>query len=66
MENEKKQVREIVNNTSEDTKLDDALYLLYFNEKIKRSKNDIKNGKVMTVEQSKERMHEKYEGFNVR
>ena len=38
---------------------------LYIQSKLQKSKRDIENGKVMTVEESKERMRKKYESFDV-
>ena len=59
--NEKKDILETV-----DTLSNDAVYAFYLNSKLQNSKNDIKNGKVMTVEESKERMRKKYANFNVK
>ena len=59
--NEKKDIFETV-----DTLSDDAVYTLYLRSKLQKSENDIKNGKVMTVDESKERMRKKYANFNVK
>ena len=59
--NEKKDIFETV-----DTLADDTVYTLYLRSKLQNSKNDIKNDKVMTVEESKERMRKKYANFNVK
>ena len=59
--NEKKDIFETV-----DTLSDDAVYTLYLRSKLQNSENDIKNGKVMTVDESKERMRKKYANFNVK
>lgn len=57
--------RQIINTLPQIEERDDTLYTLYLKAKIKRSEDDLKNGRVMTVEESKERMRKKYEGFNV-
>lgn len=62
MINEKRQIINILPQIEE---RDDTLYTLYLKAKIKRSEDDLKNGRVMTVEESKERMRKKYESFNV-
>ena len=62
---------EITKNILNTVKLtDDTLYdllydLLFFNA-LAESKEDIKNGRVMTIEESKERMRQKYANFNVK
>ena len=43
----------------------DFLYDLFFYMSLKESEEDIKNGKVMTLEESKERMKEIHENFNL-
>ena len=51
-------------NTENDTLYDliyDALFYMAYLE----SEDDIKNGRVMTLEESKERMRKKYANFNV-
>lgn len=60
---------EITKNILKTVKLtDDTLYdllydLLFFNA-LAESKEDIKNARVMTIEESKERMRQKYANFN--
>lgn len=66
MSSEKQQILEIVNTLPDDTTLEDAIYALYLKAKVKKSESDIKNGRVMTVEESKERMKNKYENFDVK
>ena len=49
-----------------DDTLYDLLYDLLFFNALAESKEDIKNGRVMTIEESKERMRQKYANFNVK
>lgn len=51
---------------SDDGTFLDALYNLYLFIGITKSMDDIKNGNVMTVEESKERMMQKYESYSAR
>lgn len=60
MVNEKEKTIKTANNLSID-----ALYNAYFQEKLAKSTEDIKNGRVMSIEESIERMKQKYEGFNI-
>ena len=57
----KEQILNAVNTLPDDVTWEDALYSLYLNAKLKKSEDDIKNGKVITIEESKERMKQKYE-----
>lgn len=41
-------------------------YIRYIYSKLAKSQDDIKNGRVMTIEESKERMRKKYANFNVK
>lgn len=50
---------------SSETLTEDELYNRYFMEKLRRSIDDIENGRVMTIEESKRRMREKY-GINLK
>ena len=61
----KKQILTKVRTVPVNTVLNDAIYTLYLKYKLKKSEEEIKNGKVMTIEESKERMRRKYEGFNL-
>lgn len=65
MINNKQQILATVKDLPENETLDDAIYVSYFNSKLKKSEEDIKNGRVMTIEESKERMRAQYEGFNI-
>ena len=47
------------------TLTNDELYNLYLNSKLQKSIDDIKNGRVMTIEESIERMKKKYEDFHI-
>lgn len=51
--------------TKENT-LYDFIYNLVFFISLEESEEDIKNGRVMTIEESKERMRKKYANFNVK
>lgn len=46
------------------TLTEDELYNMYFMEKLQQSIDDIENGRVMTIEEAKRRMREKY-GINL-
>ena len=66
MVNEKQEILSIVTTLPDNATLDDAIYALYMHSKLQKSQNDIENGKVMTIEESKERMREKYASFDVK
>ena len=51
-------------NTQENT-LYDFIYNLVFFISLKESEEDIKNGRVMTIEESKERLMKKYGNLNI-
>ena len=63
MINNKQEIIATVNTLPDDTTCDDAIYTLYLHSKLQKSQDDIKNGKVMTVEESKERMRKKYKSY---
>ena len=52
-------------NTQENT-LYDFIYNLVFFISLKESEDDIKNGRVMTIEESKERLMQKYGNLNIK
>lgn len=52
-------------NTQENT-LYDFIYNLVFFISLKESEEDIKNGRVMTIEESKERLMQEYEHLNLK
>ena len=62
MINEKQKIIATVNTLPEDTTWDDAIYTLYLHSKLQKSQN----GRVMTIEESKERMRKKYASFDVK
>lgn len=66
MISEKQQIIETLNRLPNNTTLEDEMYELYFQYKLAKSKEDIKNGRVMTIEESKERMKKEYADFDVR
>ena len=51
---------------SDDGTFLDALYNLYIFIGITKSMEDISEGKIMTIEESKERMMQKYESYSAR
>lgn len=51
-------------NTQENT-LYDFIYNLVFYISLKESEDDIKNGRVMTIEESKARLMQKYGNLNI-
>ena len=51
-------------NTQENT-LYDFIYNLVFFISLKESEDDIKNNRVMTIEESKARLMQKYENLNI-
>ena len=52
-------------NTQENT-LYDFIYNLIFFISLKESEDDIKNGRAMTIEESKERLMQKYGNLNIK
>jgi len=65
MINEKKQILQTVNTLPDNTTWEDALYTLYLHTKLKRSEEDIKNGRVITLEELDREMEAKYEGYSI-
>ncbi len=66
MINEKQEILATVNTLPDNTTWDDAIYTLYLHSKLQKSKDDIKNGRVMSIEESKEKMRKKYANFHVK
>lgn len=66
MINEKKKIFATVDTLTDSTTWDDAIYTLYLHSKLQRSQADIENGRTMTIEESKERMRNKYVNFDVK
>ena len=52
--------------STKDATLYDIIYNLIFFAELQESEEDIKNGRVMTIEESKERMRKKYASFDVK
>ena len=52
--------------SAKENNLYDLIYDLVFFISLEESEDDIKNGRVMTIEESKERMRKKYANFNVK
>ena len=65
MINEKQEIIATINTLPDDVTWDEAIYALYIHSKLFKSELDIKNGKVMSIEESKERMRKKYRSFNI-
>lgn len=66
MTNEKQEILATVNTLPEDTTWDDAIYTLYLHSKLKKSQDNIKNGNIMTIEESKERMRKNFANFDIK
>ncbi len=56
MQTAKQDVQELLNHLPEDSTIEDIQYHLYVLEKVRRGRNDIKNGRTLTHEQAKERL----------
>ena len=66
MISERKENLEMLKDLPYETTLTDEKYLEYMHSKLKRSKDDIKKGRVISLEESKERIRKKYADFNDR
>lgn len=67
MINVKEQIINTVNTLPDSTTWDEALYILYLHSKIKKSEEDIRNGKVMNLQELKkyiDRLEEEYADNN--
>lgn len=53
MNNEKQQILATVNTLPDNTTWDDAIYTLYLHSKLAKSKENIKNGNVITLQELK-------------
>ena len=53
MINEKQEILATVNTLPDNTTWDDAVYTLYLHSKLQKSKDDIKNVRVLSIEESK-------------
>ena len=56
MHTAKQDVRELLDHLPDDATIEDIQYHLYVLEKIRRGKDDIRNGRSLTHEQAKERL----------
>ena len=65
MNNAKEQVIEVVNNMPDNATVEEIIYNIFFQVKLAKSEEDIKNGRVMTIEESKKRLEELYENYNI-
>lgn len=63
MVSEKKQILATVKTLPDNATWDDAIYTLYLHSKIKKSEEDIKNGRVITLEELDKEMEAKYESY---
>lgn len=54
MINEKEEILETINTLPDNTTWDDAVYTLYLHAKLAKSKKNIKNGNVMTLQELKD------------
>jgi len=64
MTNAKEQVIKVLNNLPDNSTIEEILYNIYFQIKLAKSEDDIKNGRVMSLEESKKRLKELYEDYN--
>ena len=65
MTNAKEQVIKVVNKMTDNATIEDIIYNIYFQGKLAKSEEDIKNGRVMSLEESKARLEELYENYNI-
>lgn len=54
MNTEKKEILEAVNTLPNDATFDDAIYVLYMHSCLKKSQEDLKNGRVITMQELKQ------------
>ncbi len=66
MINEKQEILEVVNSLPDDITWDDAIYTLYLHLKLKKSKDDIENGRVITLEELDKERKELYESYSIK
>lgn len=68
MINEKQQILGVINTLPDNTTWDDALYTLYLHSKLEKSRENIRSGKVITLQELKNyinRLEAKYEADNI-
>ena len=66
MINKKQEIIATINTLPDDTTWDDAIYTLYLHSKLQKSQDDIKNGNVLTIEDSKKRMRKNFANFDIK
>ena len=62
MNNVKEQIIDTINKLPDNTTWDDAIYALYLNSKLKKSKDDFKRGRILTLQELKEHIERLEEG----
>ena len=65
MLNAKNEILKLANNLPDNTNWIDAVYDIHFKSSLIQSEDDFKNGRFMTLEESRERMRKEYEDYNV-
>ena len=68
MSSDKQQIIATINTLPDNATWDDAIYALYLHSKIKKSKEDIKNGRVINLQELKkyiDGLEERYESNNI-
>ena len=65
MSNDKQQIIATMNTLPDNATWDDAIYTLYLHSKLKKSEEDIKNGRVITIEELDKEMEEKYANYSI-
>ena len=68
MINEKQQILGVINTLPDNTTWDDALYTLYLHSKLEKSRENIRSGRVITLQELKNyinRLEAKYEADNI-
>lgn len=66
MISEKEEILETVNTLPDDTTWDEAIYTLYLHSKLQKSKEDIKNGRVITLEELDKESEALYESYSIK
>jgi len=66
MINQKQKIIATVNTLPEVTTWDDATYTLYLHSKLQKSQDDIKNGRVITLEDFDKEREALYESYSIK
>lgn len=66
MSNEKQKILEVIHALPDDTTWDDAIYTLYLHSELDKSQDDIKNGRVITLEEFDKERKELYENYPIK